>query len=194
MEQNQKREEFLGENFNLTKATHPLLCLIHLGLKIAAVFCYLFLYLIIRSQIHTFIVVIACLSFDFWITKNVTGRILIGMRWWNGEDETEQEGWYFESYDIKIEKSAVDGFVFWWGMIISTGFWGIMFVVKFLGFSLFWGMLVLIGFALNMSNLYGYYLCKKDHEEKLRELLHKFGDRYQPVFTALRKSIDFVSG
>lgn len=69
-------------------------------MKLAAVFSYMFLYLIIRSQIHTFITVIGFLSLDFWINKNVTGRMLIGMRWWNGEDETEQDGWYFESYDI----------------------------------------------------------------------------------------------
>ena len=143
-----------------------------------AVFCYLFLYLIIRSQIHTFIVVIALLAMDFWITKNVTGRMLIGMRWWNGEDETEQEGWYFESYDIKVEHSVVDSYVFWWGMIAGTCFWGIMFFVKFIAISLFWGMLVLIGFSLNATNLYGYYLCKKDHEEKLRLIINQFGGKY----------------
>lgn len=25
---------------------------------------------------------------DFWITKNVTGRLLVGLRWWEEIDET----------------------------------------------------------------------------------------------------------
>lgn len=185
---NVPNDPFINENFNLTKATHPILCLLHLGLKLAAMFSYLFLYLIVSSQIYTFISVITLLAVDFWTTKNVTGRVLIGMRWWNGEDDTEQEGWYFESYDIKIDKSPVDSYVFWWGMIISAGFWGIMLMTKLIGFSLFWGMLVLIGFSLNATNLYGYYLCKQDHEEKLRNILQKFGGKYQPVINALRES------
>ena len=125
---------------------------------------------------------------DFWMVKNVTGRILIGMRWWNGEDETEQEGWYFESFDVEIQTSPIDKYVFWWGNIAATCFWGIMFAIKLVGISLFWGMLVLIGFTLNATNLYGYYLCKRDHEEKLRKMINDFGGKYKTVYNVIRNS------
>ena len=97
---------------------------------------------------------------DFWFVKNVAGRILVGLRWWNGEMESDQEGWFFESYNIEHATSTIDRHVFWWGIILSTLFWGILLVIKILSLSIFWGMLVLIAFTLNAMNLYGYYLCR----------------------------------
>ena len=26
-------------------------------------------------------------ALDFWVVKNVTGRLLVGLRWWSGYDE-----------------------------------------------------------------------------------------------------------
>jgi len=30
-------------------------------------------------------------AIDFWITKNVTGRLLVGLRWWEEIDEATEE-------------------------------------------------------------------------------------------------------
>ena len=40
------------------------------------------------------------LSADFWLVKNVSGRLLAGLRWWNVVDETSQNQmtWKFESW------------------------------------------------------------------------------------------------
>jgi len=35
------------------------------------------------SNVMTFICVLLLSSFDFWTVKNVTGRLLVGLRWWN---------------------------------------------------------------------------------------------------------------
>ena len=78
-----------SEDFNLALAVHPLICLIHLGLKIAPIFSYAFMSFILLSQVNAFIITILIVCADFWFVKNVAGRILIGMRWWNGEMEAE---------------------------------------------------------------------------------------------------------
>jgi hypothetical protein len=35
-------------------------------------------------------------ALDFWTVKNVTGRLLVGMRWWSSDGE---EGWRFENVE-----------------------------------------------------------------------------------------------
>jgi hypothetical protein len=45
------------------------------------------------------IIIIICSSADFWVIKNVTGRLLVGLRWWNEVKEDGSEEWKFESYD-----------------------------------------------------------------------------------------------
>lgn len=35
------------------------------------------------SDVNTFIIVTVLSGIDFWIVKNVTGRLLVGLRWWS---------------------------------------------------------------------------------------------------------------
>lgn len=51
------------------------------------------------SDVNTFIIVVLLSALDFWTVKNVTGRLLVGLRWWNDFDESGKEIWRFESYD-----------------------------------------------------------------------------------------------
>jgi hypothetical protein len=44
---------------------------------------YLFSSLISSSFVFSFVMVTLLLAFDFWTVKNVTGRLLVGLRWWN---------------------------------------------------------------------------------------------------------------
>ena len=96
-------------------------------------------------------VVLLSSCLDFWITKNVTGRYLIGLRWWSASDissdedldeekttEAEEEGWYFESYPHDVNNSMIDTNIFWFSQSATTIFWTIFTVLKVLGLSLFW--------------------------------------------------------
>ena len=38
---------------------------------------------------------------DFWTVKNVSGRLLVGLRWWNDVDEAGQNHWRFESFEAR---------------------------------------------------------------------------------------------
>ena len=48
----------------------------------------------------TFVTITILLSADFWFVKNVSGRLLAGLRWWNVVDEGSgnQMSWRFESW------------------------------------------------------------------------------------------------
>lgn len=40
-------------------------------------------------------------SMDFWTVKNITGRLLVGLRWWNFVDEEGQNHWKYESAKVR---------------------------------------------------------------------------------------------
>lgn len=55
-----------------------------------------------------FITVILLLAFDFWTVKNVTGRLLVGLRWWNRVKEDGTSEWVFESKQVLALTRAED--------------------------------------------------------------------------------------
>ena len=62
-------------------ALNPVACLFHLAFKGTSIFCFIFLNALINEEILTFIVVVTLAAFDFWTVKNVTGRLLVNLRW-----------------------------------------------------------------------------------------------------------------
>lgn len=80
-------------NYDLAKAGHPLACIATVFFKIASLFTYKLLkfsYLfmgIFMSNVIIFICVTILAALDFWTVKNVTGRLLVGLRWWSYFDE-----------------------------------------------------------------------------------------------------------
>ena len=56
-----------------------------------------------------FIAVILLLAFDFWTVKNVTGRLLVGLRWWNRVKEDGTSEWVFESKQVSRNELFLEG-------------------------------------------------------------------------------------
>ena len=48
----------------------------------------------------TFVVVTILSAMDFWTVKNVSGRLLVGLRWWNDVDQAGENNWRFESFEV----------------------------------------------------------------------------------------------
>eukprot|EP00808_Paulinella_micropora_P022170 g8441.t1 len=59
------------------------LVMFHLGFKLAAILEYLFASAFSDNFVVVFVTCIILLAFDFWTVKNVSGRLLVGLRWWN---------------------------------------------------------------------------------------------------------------
>lgn len=55
------------------------------------------------SFITNFVVIVLLLSFDFWTVKNVSGRLMVGLRWWNYVDEDGNSHWVFESRKVHVQ-------------------------------------------------------------------------------------------
>ena len=108
---------------------------------------------IIDSSILIFIFVIILSSLDFWTVKNVTGRLLVGLRWWSEVDKDGKEIWRFENPDETIKANIVDKTFFWTSQIAGTAGWGLFFVVNIFSFSIFWVPMILF------SVFYSSFAC-----------------------------------
>lgn len=49
-----------------------------------------------------FVVTVLLAALDFWVVKNVSGRILVGLRWWNEINDLGESVWKFECLDQEV--------------------------------------------------------------------------------------------
>ena len=75
-----------SNSYTLSRARNPSICIASIFFKGGAIFIYFFLgYLI--SNVLTFIFTVIFGALDFWVVKNISGRFLVGLRWWSDYDE-----------------------------------------------------------------------------------------------------------
>lgn len=58
--------------------------------------------LFFNSFVIIFVVTVFLAALDFWVVKNVSGRILVGLRWWNEINDLGESVWKFESLDQEV--------------------------------------------------------------------------------------------
>ena len=75
------------------RPSHKIVVLLHTIFKGLALTVYLGSSLIMNSFIASFISIMMLLSADFWVVKNVSGRLLAGLRWWSVVTETGELVW-----------------------------------------------------------------------------------------------------
>ena len=155
------------------KSSNPSVALMTVGLKVAALFFFLFLN-ILTSEAFVMIVVILFDAADFWYTKNISGRILVGLRWWNKFDpDTQQDIWTFESKN-EIKEPSIDRNTFWISLYGFTGAWLVLFIWECVKFNFVWGALCLISLAISGINTYGFFRCSKLQQKGALYILQKY--------------------
>ncbi|KAI8926196.1 FAM18B [Entophlyctis helioformis] len=141
----------------LQQSSHPTALIFHLLFRCAALAVYMFSWLVTSNFIMTFVVIILLLAFDFWTVKNVTGRLLVGLRWWNEIRDDGTNEWIYESRENRTVNN-VDSRIFWGALYIVPAIWllqGGFFIVT------------LVALSMNMANLVGYTQCEKDAKKKI---------------------------
>uniref|UniRef100_A0A8C3AYC4 Golgi apparatus membrane protein TVP23 homolog n=1 Tax=Cyclopterus lumpus TaxID=8103 RepID=A0A8C3AYC4_CYCLU len=139
---------------------HPLASFFHLFFRVVAIVAYLLCDWISENFASCFVVIITLLSFDFWSVKNVTGRLLVGLRWWNQIDEDGKSLWVFEAKKVR---HCAEARIFWLGLIICPLIWTFFFFTSLFSLKIKW--LVRHTISLQVANLYGYLRCKAVGED-----------------------------
>lgn len=85
-------------------------------------------------SVTTFILTVVLLAADFYYTKNIAGRRLVGLRWWNEVDTSPNSAgdsrWVFESADPETRQiNATDRRFFWLAMYAQPALWVALAVV-----------------------------------------------------------------
>ncbi|KAF3854638.1 hypothetical protein F7725_022693, partial [Dissostichus mawsoni] len=146
----------------------PLASFFHLFFRVVAIVAYLLCDWISENFASCFVLIITLLSFDFWSVKNVTGRLLVGLRWWNQIDDDGKSLWVFEakkaSRDNNIGTEA-EARIFWLGLIICPLIWICFFFTSLFSLKIKWLSLVVASISLQAANLYGYLRCKAVGED-----------------------------
>ncbi|VEN60884.1 unnamed protein product [Callosobruchus maculatus] len=155
---------------------HPYVTFFHLAFRIAAIVTYMLCGWFSDSFITSFVMVVLLLSMDFWTVKNITGRLMVGLRWWNYVDDDGKSHWVFESKQTESQNVANEreARIFWTALVLTPCLWGIFFIIALFGLKLKWLLLVTIALVLNSSNLYGYIKCKIGNKESVGSVTSDF--------------------
>ncbi|KAK9813325.1 hypothetical protein WJX73_000033 [Symbiochloris irregularis] len=147
---------------------HPVTAFTHVFFKVAGVLVYIFCGLS-NSFVANFVAVVVLLMFDFWITKNISGRLLVGLRWWN-EVTDEGSNWRFESLEEgqrTINKK--DSACFWWSLYAMPLIWlalGILAILRSIAYLL----IIAVAVVLTSANVIGFVKCSKSATKQLKDM------------------------
>ena len=174
-----------GNKINATdfikKSRNPQVALVTVSLKLLAILFFLFFSIFTSNEAFVMITVVLLVAADFWYTKNISGRILVGLRWWNTVDQNTQENkWTFESKN-EIKESNMDRRTFWFSLYGFTGIWAILFIWECIRLNFTWAFLCLIALIISGTNVVGFFRCSKIQQKKAglitKLLLKKFGNK-----------------
>ncbi|XP_010019214.1 PREDICTED: Golgi apparatus membrane protein TVP23 homolog A-like, partial [Nestor notabilis] len=155
---------------------HPLATFFHLFFRVSAIVTYLLCDWFSNSFVACFVTILLLLSFDFWSVKNVTGRLLVGLRWWNQIDEDGKSHWVFEAKRVPTVAASTEAEarIFWLGLIICPVIWTMFFFSTLFSLKLKWLALVIAGISLQTANLYGYIHCKLGGQKSISRVTSRF--------------------
>ncbi|KAK9464898.1 hypothetical protein V1512DRAFT_267137 [Lipomyces arxii] len=142
-------------------SSHPVALAFFLGFRLAALLTYIFGLIFTDNFVLIFIIVILLLASDFWNVKNVTGRLLVGLRWWNESSSNGNSVWVFESADPQRQINGTDSRFFWTTLYTTPVIWGLLAFLAILKFELIWLSLVVIAVILSGTNAMAFTRCDR---------------------------------
>ncbi|KAK8205541.1 Golgi apparatus membrane protein tvp23 [Zalaria obscura] len=144
-------------------SSHPITLLSFLGFRLASLLVYLFGLLFTDNYVLIFIVTILLLAADFYYLKNIAGRRLVGLRWWNEVNpQSGDSQWVFESADPETRQvNATDKRFFWLALYAQPVSWIALGVVSIIKFHFIWLVLIVIAIILTVTNTLAFSRCDK---------------------------------
>ena len=157
----------------INKSSHPIISTINLLFKLINIIIFIFQGLLIENDSIGIIFIIIIGSCDFWYTKNISGRFLVGLRWSNKIKENGNEVWIYESKNEENMNKS-DTYIFWTCLYISNAFWIFCSFWEFIRFKFISFSVSFVLLIFNSSNLFGYLKCSKIQRQKIESIKNKF--------------------
>jgi len=133
--------------------------------RIAAIVMYILGGYIYNYVLSTVIVVVL-LSMDFWNCRNVSGRVLVGLRYWNQVDEDGESYWVFESRDPSRPANPIDSKMFWIALYAFPVLWVGLLIIAIVKLNLDSVPTTILALIFNVTNVIGFTYADRDAKEK----------------------------
>ncbi|KAJ6581262.1 hypothetical protein B0H19DRAFT_1114498 [Mycena capillaripes] len=148
------------------QSAHPLALFFLFLFRTAAITVYLLSGFVTDNYVLSTVAVVVLLAMDFWNTRNVAGRTLVGLRFWNQVDEDGESYWVFESRDPSRPANAVDSKMFWIAIYVFPLLWVALFIVSLLRFKLTFVPIVVLALVFNVTNAVGFTYADRDAKQR----------------------------
>ncbi|KWU46903.1 DUF846-domain-containing protein, partial [Rhodotorula sp. JG-1b] len=137
-------------------SAHPVALFCLFFFRSAAIATYLLCGFFVSSYVFSTVLVVVLLALDFWTVRNVSGRVLVGLRFWNQVDDDGTSFWVFESRSPDQPANAVDAKMFWIAMYTFPLAWVLLLFVGILKFNISFLPIVMLALVFNVTNTVGY--------------------------------------
>lgn len=136
----------------------------HTIFKVLAVLTFVICALFDLSYIGMFVSVTIFLAVDFWIQKNVSGRLMVGLRWWNRIKDDGESEWIFECHPLVDSIHPFDTYFFWALTYGHCVVWVVLLIFYITSISKL--PMVLLALVLSGANALGYTKCRRDLKKR----------------------------
>jgi len=148
------------------QSAHPLVMFFLFLFRIAAIAVYILCGFFTDNYVLSTVVVVVLLAMDFWNCRNVAGRTLVGLRYWNQVDDDGESYWVFESRDPTRPANAIDSKMFWIALYTFPLLWTGLFIVSILKFSISFLPIVVLALVFNVTNVVGFTYADRDAKQR----------------------------
>ncbi|KAK0456250.1 Golgi apparatus membrane protein TVP23 [Armillaria borealis] len=131
------------------QSAHPLALFFLFLFRVAAITVYILCGFFTDNYVLSTVVVVVLLAMDFWNCRNVSGRTLVGLRFWNQVDDDGESFWVFESRDPSHPPNPIDSKMFWIALYVFPCLWGALFIVSLLKLSISFVPIVILAIVFN---------------------------------------------
>ena len=146
------------------KSNHPKISLIFISLKLFSIISYILLGIFTSNDALLMIIILLSGSFDFWFTKNIAGRLLVGLKWDYYVNNNNEDVFRMDS-ENEIRNVNMDRLIFWYGNYGNILIWLVLFILEFILLKFVWGSLCLIMVVLSGVNTYNFFRCSKTQQK-----------------------------
>ncbi|KAJ7460564.1 Golgi apparatus membrane protein TVP23 [Mycena latifolia] len=148
------------------QSAHPLALFFLFFFRTAAIAVYLLSGFFTDNYVLSAVCVVVLLAMDFWNCRNVAGRTLVGLRFWNQVDEDGESFWVFESREPSRPANAIDSRMFWIAVYVFPLLWVALFIVSLLRFKLNFMPIVALALVFNVTNAVGFTYADRDAKQR----------------------------
>jgi hypothetical protein len=148
------------------QSAHPMVLAFLYAFRVAAITVYILSGFFTSNYVLSTVVVVVLLAMDFWNCRNVSGRRLVGLRYWNQVDEDGESYWVFESRDPSHPANPIDARMFWIALYSFPVLWVGLLIISFIKLNLSFVPITILALVFNVTNAVGFTYADRDAKQK----------------------------